>query len=72
LFWIVFAWFDYAEARISAHLILGITGIPSSLASFYLRHASMQAIISAAVLGWVQWVLLVAWWSTDEPEEKEG
>ena len=66
--WIMLAVFDVAEARISAHLVLAITGVPLSLISLYLPNASMQGIIAAALLGLVQWTALVAWWSTDYPE----
>ena len=50
-----------------AHLALAFTGIPLALLSLYLPNASFLAIVVAAVLGFVQWTALVAWWSTDEP-----
>jgi hypothetical protein len=68
--WLIAAFLNVAEARIGAHLVLAATGMPSSLVSLYLPHASMQGIVAAAVLGLTQWVALVAWWSTDEPDVK--
>ena len=71
LLWIVPAALNLPDSRIGAHLALGITGMPLSLSTFYMQHASLLAIVTAGLLGLAQWSALVAWWSTDEPGAKE-
>jgi len=67
LFWIVLTVFNVGDGGVAAHLALAFTGMPSSLLSLYLPNASLLAVVVAAALGTVQWVALVAWWSTNEP-----
>jgi hypothetical protein len=58
---------NIGDGGVGSHLALAFTGMPSSLLSLYLPNGSMVATITAAILGFVQWVAVVAWWSTDEP-----
>ncbi len=65
--WVVYGAFCNGEAQIGAHLVLTLTGIPLSFASWYLPHASMLAIVVAAGLGLLQWALVTAWLSGTPP-----
>lgn len=71
LLWLILAFIDVAESRISGHLVLAFTGMPLAAASLLLPSASLPAIVVAALLGLGQWVGLVAWWSTDYPEREQ-
>ncbi len=63
LFWVVAAAINIGEIRITAHMVLLATGLPLSLISLALPHASMSAIVSAAVLAVVQVWLIDLWFS---------
>ena len=65
--WLLAAVTNVGEARIGAHLVLSLTGLPSALASLYLPHASMLGTVVAAALGWAQWVIVAGWVSGDPP-----
>jgi hypothetical protein len=58
---------NIGDGGVGSHLALAFTGMPASLLSLYLPNGSVLATIVAAVLGFAQWVAIVAWWSTDEP-----
>ena len=65
---IVIAAFNIGDGAVAAHLGLAFTGMPLSLASLYMPNATIPAVVVAAILGWIQWVSLVAWWSTSHPK----
>ena len=67
IFWILAAAANVGETRIGAHLVLALTGVPSSLVSLYLPHASTLGIVVAAALGLAQWVMVAGWVSGDRP-----
>jgi hypothetical protein len=64
LLWIGVALSTVADARVGAHLWLLFTGTPLALLSLYLPHGSLQAIVAAGLLGLIQWVPVIAWWSS--------
>ena len=45
----------HGEYGISAHLVLLLTGLPLSSLSWFLPHATITGVLSAGVLGWIQW-----------------
>ena len=71
LFCLVIAILNIGDGAVGAHLALAFTGMPLSLVSLYLPNASLQAAVVAAILGWIQWVTLVAWWSADDPKASD-
>jgi len=44
-------------------LALMVTGLPISLLSLYLPNGSLVAVLTAGLLGWVQWVVVMKLWS---------
>jgi hypothetical protein len=70
LFCLAIAFLNIGDGAVGAHLGLAFTGMPLSLVSLYMPHATLPAVAVAAILGWIQWVALVAWWSTDDPKSE--
>lgn len=67
IYWIVITAFDIGDAGVAAHLALALTGIPTALVSLYLPNGSMLAVLVAATLGLIQWVLFTGWISGEPP-----
>lgn len=53
---IIWAFLGNGETQAAAHIYLIFTGLPLAIYTLFLPHASMLAIVTAASVGWVQWV----------------
>lgn len=60
---LLIAIFHIGDAGVSSHLALLFTGFPAALPSLALKHASLQAVALAGVLGLVQWCA-ITWFYT--------
>ncbi len=72
--WLCAAGIFGSEFRIATHLLLALTGMPSSLLSLYLPHSSLLAIAVAGSLGLLQWVALAAldYWLEHRQHPRSG
>ena len=50
------------DAGANAHLALMFTGLPISLLSLYLPNGSLAAVLTAGLLGLVQWLVVIKLW----------
>jgi hypothetical protein len=65
--------FNPGEPRVSTHIFLLITGLPSALFTLSLQNASLHAIAIAGIAGTVQWSAFAqfdAW--MDERQRRRG
>ncbi|GAA6140621.1 hypothetical protein [Hydrogenophaga sp. 5NK40-0174] len=62
------AWFHIGDGGAGVHLALMFSGFPAATGSLLLDHGSMVAVVSAALLGLVQWCLVALLWVWAYPE----
>ena len=59
IWWLSFTCLEIGDAGVPAHLWLIITGLPLSLASWFLPHGALSSVLAAGVLGGIQWFILI-------------
>jgi hypothetical protein len=59
-FWIVATIVPIGDGGVSAHLWLTVTGFPLAFLSWLLPHGSVEAVITAGILGAIQLLALIA------------